>query len=169
MIEVEELLNPISAESPCGEDVSYDPKFLALDALVAGKQETQFSAGEEPDWKAVRDACLELFGRSKNLRVALTLCLALVNLEGASGLRGGLILLKGLLERYWPSFYPKLDPEENNDPLERINIISSLSTPLGTFGDPMRFLQRLRRIPVANSPVRRDSTTCMPGASGAHH
>jgi type VI secretion system protein ImpA len=152
MIEVEELLNPISAESPCGEDVSYDPKFLAVDTLVAGKPETQFSAAEEPDWKAVRDACLELFGRSKNLRVALTLCLALVNLEGASGLRGGLTLLKGLIERYWPDFYPKLDPEENNDPLERINIISSLSTPLGTFGDPMRFLQRLRQIPVANSP-----------------
>ena len=152
MIDVEELLNPISAESPCGEDVSYDPKFIALDALVAGKQETQFSAAEEPDWRAVRDACLEVFGRSKNLRVAVTLALALVNLEGASGLRGGLILLKGLLERYWPDFYPRLDPEENNDPLERVNILSSLSTPLGTYGDPMRFLQRLRQIPLANSP-----------------
>jgi type VI secretion system protein ImpA len=151
MIEVEELLNPISAESPCGEDVSYDPKFLALDALVAGKPETQFSAAEEPDWKAVRDACLELFERSKNLRIALTLCLALVKLEGAPGLRGGLTLLKGLIERYWADFYPKLDPEENNDPLERINVLSSLSTPLGTFGDPMRFLQRLREIPLANS------------------
>ncbi|MFZ0708936.1 MAG: type VI secretion system protein TssA, partial [Terrimicrobiaceae bacterium] len=152
MIDVEELLNPISAESPCGEDASYDPKFIALDALVAGKQETQFSAAEEPDWREVRDACLDLFGRSKNLRVAVTLALALVNLEGASGLRGGLILLKGLLERYWPDFYPKLDPEENNDPLERINILSSLSTPLGTYGDPLRFLQRLRQIPLANSP-----------------
>jgi type VI secretion system protein ImpA len=152
MIDVEELLNPISAESPCGEDVSYDPKFIALDALVAGKPETQFSAAEEPDWRVVRDACLEVFGRSKNLRVALTLTLALVNLEGAFGLRGGLILLNGLLERYWPDFYPKLDPEENNDPLERVNILSSLSTPLGTFGDPMRFLQRLRQIPLANSP-----------------
>ena len=152
MIDVEELLNPISAESPCGEDASYDPKFIALDALVAGKQETQFSAAEEPDWREVRDACLDLFGRSKNLRVAVTLALALVNLEGASGLRSGLTLLKGLLERYWPDFYPKLDPEENNDPLERINILSSLSTPLGTYGDPLRFLQRLRQIPLANSP-----------------
>ena len=152
MIEVEELLNPISADSPCGEDVSYDPKFLALDALVAGKPETQFSTAEEPDWKAVRDACLELFGRSKNLRVALTLCLALVNLEGASGLCAGLMLLKGLLERYWPDMYPKLDPDDNNDPLERVNILSSLSAPLNAFGDPMRFLQRLRQMPLANSP-----------------
>ena len=164
MIDVEALLNPISAESPCGEDVSYDPEFIAMDALVAGKPETQWdelvagkpetqsSAAEEPDWRAVREACLKLLGRSKNLRVALTLCLALVNLEGASGLRDGLMLLKGLLERYWPDLYPKLDPEENNDPLERINIISSVATPLGTYGDPIRFLQRLRRIPLTNSP-----------------
>ena len=61
-------------------------------------------------------------------------------------------MLKGMLERYWPDLYPKLDPEDNNDPLERINILASLSTPLGTFGDPMKFLQRLRRIPLANSP-----------------
>ena len=152
MIEVRELLNPISADNPCGEDIAYDPKFLALDALIAGKPETQFSAAEEPDWRAIRDACLELFDRSKNLRVAVTLCLALVNIEGASGLRSGLTLLMGLLERYWPDFYPRLDPEENNDPLERINILSSLSTPLGTFGDPLRFLQRLRQMPLANSP-----------------
>lgn len=151
MIEVQELLNPISAENPCGEDISYDPKFLALDALITGKPETQFSSAEEPDWRAIREACLELFERSKNLRVAVTLCLALVNLEGPSGLRSGLTLLMGLLERYWPDFYPRLDPEENNDPLERINILSSLSTPVGTFGDPIRFLQRLRQMPLANS------------------
>jgi type VI secretion system protein ImpA len=152
MIELEELLKPISAEQPCGADISYDPKFLELDALIAGKAETQFSAGEEPDWKAVREACVGLLRRSKNLRVATTLCLALVKLEGATGLRDGLMLLKGLLERYWPDVYPKLDPEEKNDPLERVNILSALSTPRGTFGDPMRFLQRLRQMPLANSP-----------------
>lgn len=152
MIEVEDLLKPVSEKEPCGKDLSYDPGFLALDALIAGKPETQFSAGEEPDWKQVRDACLELFKKSKDLRMAVTLGLALVKLEGAVGLRDGLLLLKGLLERYWPDLYPKLDPEENNDPLERINILSSLATPLGTFGDPLRFLQRVRQIPLANSP-----------------
>jgi type VI secretion system protein ImpA len=151
MIEVEELLAPISAESSCGEDVSYDPRFLVLDALVAGKPETQFAAAEEPDWKAVRDTCLELFQRTKNLRVAIALCLALLKLEGAAGLRNGLMLLNGLLERYWRDLYPKLDPEENDDSLERTNILSSLAKPLSTFGDPMQFLQRLRQIPLANS------------------
>jgi type VI secretion system protein ImpA len=151
MIEVEQLLKPVSSEQPCGKNLSYDPSFLALEGLIAGKPETQFSAAEEPDWKAVRDACLELLRQSKDARVAVTLCLALVKLEGAVGLRDGLALLKGLLERYWPELYPKLDPEENNDPLERINILASLATPLGTFGDPLRFLQRLREMPLANS------------------
>src|SRR6266513_2658313 len=149
MIEVEQLLKPISAEEPCGKNLSYDPGFLALDGLIAGKPETQFSAAEEPDWKAVRDACLVLFNQSKDLRVAVTLSLALVKLEGAVGLRDGLALLKGMLEHSWPDVYPKLDPEEDNDPTERVNIIASLSTPLGTFGDPLRFLERLRQIPLA--------------------
>lgn len=129
MIEVEQLLKPVSAEEPCGKDLSYDPNFLALEGLIAGKRETQFSAAEEPDWKAVHDACLALLGQSKDLRVAVILCLALLKLEGAVGLRDGLALLKGSLERYWPELYPKLDPEENNDPLERINVIASISTP----------------------------------------
>ena len=152
MVEVEQLLKPISAEEPCGKNLSYDPGFLALDGLIAGKPETQFSAAEEPDWKAVRDACLVLFNQSKDLRVAIPLSLALIKLEGAVGLREGLALLKGMLEHSWPDLYPKLDPEENNDPTERVNIISSLSTPLATFGDPLRFLQRVREIPLANSP-----------------
>lgn len=146
------LLTPLPGEHPCGEDVTYDPKFVELESLIAGKPETQFSAAEEPDWKAVREACLGLLARSKNLRIAALLCLSRVKLEGMTGLREGLGLIKGLLEQYWAEVYPKLDPAENNDPLERINIVSSLSTPLGTFGDPARFLERVRQIPLTNSP-----------------
>jgi hypothetical protein len=67
MIEVEQLLKPVSVEEPCRKNLSYDPGFLALEGLIAGKPETQFSAAEEPDWKAVRDACLALLGQSKGL------------------------------------------------------------------------------------------------------
>ena len=58
MNEVEQLLKPVSVEEPCGKNLSYDPGFLALEGLIAGKPETQFSAAEEPDCKAVRDAWL---------------------------------------------------------------------------------------------------------------
>ena len=151
MIDITPLLQPVSADNPCGPDISYDPLFLKLEGLLAGKPETQFSASEEPAWSAIRDTCVELLVRSKNLRVAVTLCVALVKLDGAAGLRDGLSLLTELLVRYWPDLYPKLDPEEHNDPLERINILSSLATPIGTFGDPVRFLERVRQIPLARS------------------
>ena len=59
MISAEELLKPISDQSPCGEDLYYDPSFQELESLMKGKAETQFSAAEDPDWKAVRERCLE--------------------------------------------------------------------------------------------------------------
>jgi EvpB/VC_A0108, tail sheath gpW/gp25-like domain len=40
MIEVEQLLKPVSVEEPCGKNLSYDPGFLALEGLIAGKPET---------------------------------------------------------------------------------------------------------------------------------
>lgn len=149
---VDSLLEPISAEHPCGVDIGYDPQFIELDTLLQGKQETQFAAAEEPDWKAVMERCLELFQRSKDLRVALRLTLGLMKTEGLPGFRDGLLVIKGLIERYWDPVFPRLDPEDGNDPLERVNVLSSLATPAGTFGDPLQFLARLRQAPLSESP-----------------
>ena len=149
---VDSLLEPISAENPCGEDIGYDPLFVELDTLLQGRQETQFAAAEEPDWKTVTERCLELFKRSKDLRVAVRLSLGLMKTEGLPGFRDGLLVLKGLLERYWEPVYPRLDPDDGNDPLERVNIISSLATPAATFGDPLQIIARLRQAPLTASP-----------------
>jgi type VI secretion system protein ImpA len=47
--------------------------------------------------------------------------------------------------------HPRLDPSDNNDPLQRMNIIASFATPVGTFGDPVRILERLRAAPLCDS------------------
>ena len=60
MIVAEELLKPISEEAPCGEDLSYDASFQALETMVRGKPETQFSAAEPPDWKELSSRCLSV-------------------------------------------------------------------------------------------------------------
>jgi type VI secretion system protein ImpA len=151
MIVAEELLIPISEESPCGEDLSYDAGLQEMELLARGKPETQFSPAESPDWKKVRAKCLELFARSKDLRIALTLTVAMLELEGLDGFREGLSLMKGLLEQFWPTVYPQLDPADDNDPLLRMNIVASLATPVGAYGDPIQVLERLRRIPLCNS------------------
>src|ERR1700730_1344131 len=151
MIVAEELLEPISEEAPCGEDLSYDPSFQELETLARGKQETQFSAAEPPDWKGLRSRCSELFTRSKDLRVAMTLTVASLELDGLSGFRECLSLVKGLLEIYWPTVYPQLDPADDNDPLQRMNIIASMAMPIGTYGDTFRILERLRGMPLCDS------------------
>jgi type VI secretion system protein ImpA len=159
-MDIEPLLQPVSAEAPCGEDLSYDAGFNELETLAKGKEAQQFSgsenpewavAAEEPDWRVVRDKSSELFGRSKDLRLAVILTLALLKLEGIAGLRDGLTLLQRLVREQWEGVYPRLDPDDNNDPTERINIVGSLAKPLATFGDTMRFIERIRVAPLTNS------------------
>lgn len=170
MINIEELLTPVSPEEPCGADLAYDPAMLELDTALRGKPETQFSTAEEPRWDQLRDECVALLGRSKNLRVAVILCIALLRTEGLPGFRDGLAVIRGLLERYWDTLFPRLDPEDNNDPTERVNILSSMLTPLGSFDDPMQFLRKLREAPLANSPqlgrFGLEQISPSPGAAG---
>ncbi len=151
MVTVEELLRPISEERPCGEDLSYDPALQELETAARGKPETQFSEAEPPDWKEVQRAGLDLFARGKDLRVALMLTVAWLELEGLPGFTRGLRLMSGLLENFWAAVYPQLDPEDNLDPLQRMNIVASLAMPVGMFGDPYRVLERLRTAPLTDS------------------
>jgi type VI secretion system protein ImpA len=151
IIAPEEWLQPVSEEVPCGEDLSYDPNFQALENMIRGKPETQFSEAKPPEWKQVRSLCLELLARSKDLRIALILVVAELELEGLPGFKESLAFLKGLLERYWQHVHPQLDPAENNDPLQRINIIASIAMPIGSFGDNFRVLERLQAAPLCDS------------------
>ena len=155
--DIESLFSEVSAESPCGEDISYDQDYLALERLLqpkgGGVIAAEEEAAEEPNWSEVADKSFDLLRRSKDLRVVMYFTVALLKLEGFAGLRDGLLLLRGLLERFWDNMYPQLDPEDNNDPLERINILSSLSPPPGSVSaqDPMKFKQRAMEVPLCDS------------------
>ncbi|MHC4474369.1 MAG: type VI secretion system protein TssA [Planctomycetota bacterium] len=156
--DVETLLSEVSAEAPCGEDLSYDQSFLALEALVrtgaggAGVIDAEEEEAVEPNWREVDQKCFELLARSKDLRIALYLALAMLKLEGLAGLRDGLYLLHELLERYWDHVWPQLDPEDDLDPLERINIVQSLSPATVSEQDPMKFKQRVAEVTLCSSP-----------------
>jgi type VI secretion system protein ImpA len=133
MINVEDLLKPIAGDKPCGEDFTYHPSFQNLQTLALGKPEVQYGShitpAEEPEWKEVRDAALDVLSQSKHLGAAVILTNALVNLGGLDGLRDGFAVVRGLTEKYWSDVYPRLDPEDNNDPTERLNILNNLSGP----------------------------------------
>jgi type VI secretion system protein ImpA len=144
----------ISPDTPCGEDIAYDVAFLELEQLVQGTAETQvgdhIQESEEPNWEKVQKHSLDLLGRSRDLRLILYLTVSALCVDGLPGFCNGLALLRGGVERYWDHIFPQLDPEDNNDPLERMNIIGSLS-PQNTVmsdQDPMKFRSRLMNVPL---------------------
>ena len=152
--DVDALLAEISPDAPCGEDISYDADFLELERIAQGKSETQVGdyvqEREEPDWKQVYRQSLKLIERSRDLRLILYLTASSLRLNGLSGFRDGLDLMRGAVERYWDHLFPQLDPDDDNDPLERINIISALSPPSTVMSDqdPMKFIPRLMEVPL---------------------
>ncbi len=131
VIDVQKLLTPISPESPCGEDLSYDKDYTALEQAAKGKEATQVGdsviAAEEPNWRQVRESGLELFKRSKDLQIAIHLTNAAIEMGGYPGLLEGLGLIKGLLEQFWEPMYPRLDPDDSNDPTQRMNILKNIT------------------------------------------
>ena len=71
--------------------------------------------------------------------------------EGLAGARDGLKLLKGMLETHWDHLHPQLDPDDNNDPLERINLLSQLAAVPGPDWNPGLPQRVLRSAPLASS------------------
>jgi type VI secretion system protein ImpA len=150
-IDTTSLLDPIPGDDPAGEDLSASGALFELDRMILGKPETQFSAAEEADWRAVRERCEELLGKSKDLRVAVALAVALLKTQGLPGFAAGLALVRGMLETHWETLHPKLDPEDDNDPQERVNGLNNLAAPIGTAGDPYKTIETLRKTPVTRS------------------
>src|SRR5689334_21302129 len=98
----DELLDPISGESPGGIALRYDPVY---DKIKEARREAEDAWGGEPkkaDWNLVVKLSKEaLAKRSKDLQIAAWLTEALVRRQGYAGLRDGLGLLDGMLDRYW--------------------------------------------------------------------
>jgi type VI secretion system protein ImpA len=128
------LLAPVSSADPCGANLEYgDSHFAELDRLALGKPEQQIGttivAAEEPEWKVVGRLATDLLARTKDLRVAVHLTKALLHIDGLRGFSEGLNLLQKFVEVYWEGLYPRLDPDDGNDPTMRVNILSTLAAP----------------------------------------
>jgi type VI secretion system protein ImpA len=132
---VEKLLQPVSPEQPCGPDLSYDPSFDALEILLKGKPEVEIGTiqkpAEPPEWAELQKQSMDFLARSKHLRVAVMLCGSRLKTGGLAGFRDGLQYIRFLLEQYWAPLHPLLDPEDNNDPERRLNILRALTLERG--------------------------------------
>jgi type VI secretion system protein ImpA len=145
---LDSLLQPVSADAPSGADLEYDPAFLELERLSESKPEQQMGStivpAQEPDWKEVANRALALFSKTKDLRIAAKVTRALLQTEGLIGFADGLSLMRGVVETFWDGFYPKLDPDEGNDPTFRVNVLMGLC-------DGAAFIDRIRLIPIVSA------------------
>ena len=121
-INFDKLLEPVSEDSPCGEDIEYEPEFGELERAAQGKPGHEMGdkkiAPEPPNWGEVSEAAEALLARSKDLRVAVHLAHASLNSNGIPGLASGLDYLNKMLHEYWDGMYPELDAEDDKDSKE---------------------------------------------------
>lgn len=129
-IEIDSYLKVIDAEKPCGDNLEYDPDFINLEQIIKGKPEQQVGdtvqEAEPPNWKDVRKEAEKLLERSHDLRVLVFYLRSLMALEGCGGFSQGLELIQKSTETFWQDIHPQLDPDDDNDPTERVNILMSL-------------------------------------------
>ncbi len=134
IIDLEALLAPISEEQPTGVEFTLlDKSFLDVkDAytearnLVKEQQDKLLSGGLDSqgkpwrvipaaDWsKIIEMTSSALAKESKDFRLAGWLAEALLRKHGVVGLNEGLLLCKGLCERYWENIRPVATKEDGH-------------------------------------------------------
>jgi len=133
VVDLDLLLQPISEESPSGQDVRYSGIYdeirearRADDNLAQGEWQTELKVADYQ--KALNLGLDTLLNKSKDLQVAAWVSEALVKQHGFVGLRDGLKLLAGLQENFWDTMFPEID---EGDMENRANAISWVDTQVG--------------------------------------
>jgi type VI secretion system protein ImpA len=117
MIQLDELLQPISEAAPSGADLRYDPIYDAI--REARREDDELNQGAWQKERKVADfrivttlATTALKTKSKDLQIAAWLTDALLRRESISGLVQGLQLLLALMQKFWDTLYPLIEDDE---------------------------------------------------------
>jgi type VI secretion system protein ImpA len=146
MIEPLALPEP-TEDPPAGPNMETRADFLEMERTAQGKPETQYGnvieAAVPPDWKLTATMASALLERTRDLRIMVLLTIANVHLVGFTAYAQGLATIRVHLETMWKEVHPQLDPEDDNDPMQRANTLQALQD---------RVLRPMRDIPLANTP-----------------
>lgn len=171
---VEKLLEPIAGDQACGPDLSYDPRLDEIENLLKGKPEVEIGSvvkpAEPPDWGTLRDRAIDFLGAAKHLRVAVIFACSSLRTDGLEGFRDGLRVVRGLLEKYWGEVHPLLDPDDNNDPQQRLNLLSGLTAPRASVSGWLQTIDYLYQVPLCQArgmaPITLDLLQAAQSAAG---
>ena len=128
---IEALSKPVSEDLPSGENLEYDPQYSEMESLFETKPESSLEGYDKddagPDWKGVEKLAAVLLEKTKDLRVQVYAAIASIHTSGLLVFRDKLKLLKIYLEEFWDTVHPQLDPEDDNDPTQRLNTLEMLN------------------------------------------
>jgi type VI secretion system protein ImpA len=134
---VELLVEPLSAETPCGVDLEDTQLLAGFDAFrLFG------SVGPLPHdtpWREIRDRSLEALAKSRDLRLLAHLAAAAVRLEGLERFCTVVTVADRWLTDRWEGVYPRVD----EDALFRKNALNCLA-------DRMAIVDAVRRAPLVS-------------------
>jgi len=138
LVTIEQWLVPVSEEKPSGETLEYDPDFKRMEEAAREEADAEFKRddgeitrreGKQADWVQVQALAERLLLRSKDLRLAVWLTRAWLHTRGFAGIGDGLALIAGLLDTFWPTLHPELDPGDEDSPaVMRANALLELAS-----------------------------------------
>ena len=111
--EVNELIGPISQESPVGTDPEMNAEYIGLEAEMSKMGEVDY-----PECSKLAQEILK--NQAKHLKVAAWLSLAWLRTEGIPGLKNGFNIILELLTRYGSQLFPE-NPAQLNKAAQYLN------------------------------------------------
>ncbi len=131
IIDINNLLEPISPDNAAGEDIRLDSEQLSdysriRDARKAARaaernavfpdktqnQDTNWQVEADDNWRTIRELAPQILrNKAKDLEIASWYTEALVRNAGFTGLRDGFQLIHGLIENFWDDLYPLPDED----------------------------------------------------------
>jgi len=132
------LIQPVSAERPCGESLEDTPTLAMFDTYRIFGQATQIEPA--PDWRALKALALQALAVSKDLRVLAHFGAAVIRTDGVTQFLQTLQIGATWLDDYWDQAHPAID----EDFLLRKNALSC-------FADRIAIIDAVRRAPLAVS------------------
>jgi type VI secretion system protein ImpA len=144
VINLNELLTPITGSNPCGENLRYSGLYDQI--RKARLAEADLPQGEwarevkTSDWNLVKTLALDaLTTKTKDLQIAAWLAESLIHLYSHAGLFDSLKLMRGLLEDFWDHAYPEADDGD----------LEARANALAFFDNRAAFM--LKGLPLTNS------------------
>jgi type VI secretion system protein ImpA len=154
--EADALLQPITADRPCGENLDDTPLLTSFDAFrLYGRTKPLEPSSDSaegtpkiledrderpPDWDEIKNRSLEALHKSKDLRLLVHLGTALLRTDGLPAFVRTVSIASRWLDDYWGETYPQVD----GDGILR-------RSALNCFADPIAVVDALRRTPIARS------------------